>query len=85
MLGLGGLVAATRGSTKTSVTSASRFGAENARQAFKHGYTYHPRVRQRAVEDPRAHNFPHSFDDVILRETLITQRMGRCSTERLER
>ena len=27
---------------------------------------YAPRVRKRGVEDPRSHNFPYSFDDIIL-------------------
>jgi hypothetical protein len=44
--------------------------------AFQHGYKYHPRVRQRGVEDPRAHNFPYSFDDVILKEAPIKQADG---------
>jgi hypothetical protein len=34
--------------------------------AYKHGLKYDPRVRARAVEDPRSHNFPYSFDDAIL-------------------
>jgi RHS repeat-associated protein len=41
-------------STKTTVT------------AYKHKYTYSPRVRERGTQDPSAHNFPYSFDDVIL-------------------
>lgn len=47
-----------------------------ADDAFEHGYKYHPRIRERGLEDPRAHNFPYSFDDVILREKPITQADG---------
>ena len=41
--------------------------------AFEHKFKYHPRVRQRGVEDPKAHNFPYTFDDVILKEKPILQ------------
>jgi hypothetical protein len=47
-----------------------------AKDAFEHGYKYHPRVRARGVEDPVAHNFPYSFDDVILKEKPIVQSDG---------
>lgn len=47
-----------------------------AEDAVEHGYKYHPRIRQRGVEDPRAHNFPYSFDDVILKEKPIVQKDG---------
>jgi hypothetical protein len=44
--------------------------------AVTHSYNYHPRVRARGLQDPRAHNFPYSFDDVILREVPINQTDG---------
>ena len=39
---------------------------KKAEKAFKHAFKYDPKVRARALEDPRAHNFPYSFDDVVL-------------------
>lgn len=50
--------------------------ADEAVDAYTHGYKYHPRIRQRGLEDPRAHNFPYSFDDVILRQKPTTQADG---------
>ncbi|GHT45882.1 hypothetical protein FACS189454_06110 [Planctomycetales bacterium] len=32
----------------------------------KHNYTYSTNVRERALTDPHAHNFPYSYDDQIL-------------------
>ncbi|GAB3769477.1 DUF6531 domain-containing protein [Microlunatus parietis] len=43
------------------------------RLAYSHNYSYHPRIRARGLEDPRAHNFPYSFDDTVLSATPITQ------------
>lgn len=40
------------------------------------GYTYDPRVRQRALEDPVSHNFPYSFDSHILSTNPIPKRNG---------
>jgi hypothetical protein len=37
---------------------------------------YDPRIRQRAIEDPRGHNFPFSFDAQILKTTPTTIRGG---------
>ena len=39
-------------------------------------YTYHPRIRARAVQDPIAHNFPYSFDSAILESKSIIQADG---------
>ncbi|MCP4305640.1 MAG: hypothetical protein GY788_12320 [bacterium] len=44
--------------------------------AFTHGYDYHPRIRERGIQDPVGHNFPYSYDDVILRSTPVTQADG---------
>jgi RHS repeat-associated protein len=55
---------------------AARAETRVAEDAFEHGYKYHPRVRARGVEDPRAHNFPYSYDDVILKETPTVQTDG---------
>lgn len=30
--------------------------------------TYLPRIRERAVVDPKAHNFPYSFDEFVLKQ-----------------
>ena len=38
--------------------------------------TYHPRIRERALQDPKAHNFPQSFDDQILTAKPIIQSDG---------
>jgi len=51
-------------------------GTAIADDAFTHGYGYHPRIRARGLQDPKAHNFPYSFDDVILRETPVKQADG---------
>ncbi|EOM75829.1 RHS repeat protein [Rhodococcus rhodnii] len=44
--------------------------------AYSHGYDYHPRIRERGLEDPVGHNFPYSFDDVILQSHPIPQADG---------
>jgi hypothetical protein len=44
--------------------------------AVTHGYKYHPRIRARGVQDPVGHNFPYSYDDVILRTTPVSQADG---------
>ncbi|MBV6462382.1 MAG: hypothetical protein HJHJAOHD_02531 [Flavobacteriales bacterium] len=44
--------------------------------AFKHSYKYASRIRARALQDPVAHNFPYSFDDVILKAKPIAQADG---------
>jgi RHS repeat-associated protein len=51
-------------------------GARAGEDAFSHGLKYHPRIRARGVEDPLAHNFPYSFDDVVLKETPTLQKDG---------
>ncbi len=67
---------ASRGYQALDSTPAARGGGRVADDAFEHGYKYHPRVRQRGVEDPRGHNFPYSFDDAILKEQPIPQPDG---------
>ena len=37
---------------------------------------YAPRIRERAVEDPKGHNFPYSFDQVILKTKPTTIKGG---------
>jgi RHS repeat-associated protein len=41
-----------------------------------HNLKYHPRIRARGVQDPRAHNFPYTFDSVILKQKPVTQEDG---------
>jgi len=48
----------------------------SADDAFTHRYDYHPRIRARGVQDPLGHNFPYSYDDVILRMTPVRQADG---------
>jgi hypothetical protein len=50
--------------------------AQTEMKAYAHGYTYAARIRARGVQDPVAHNFPYSFDDVILKATPIVQKDG---------
>jgi hypothetical protein len=44
------------------------------RWAFKHTFKYHSRIRARALQDPVAHNFPYSFDDIILQAKPVIQK-----------
>jgi hypothetical protein len=46
--------------------------SEKSIQSFK----YHERIRIRAVQDPVAHNFPYSFDEIILKVNPIKQKNG---------
>ena len=54
-----------------------REGVEQAAEhVYRHGYKYDPRIRARGVQDPKAHNFPYSFDDEILSTTPVRQPDG---------
>ncbi len=44
--------------------------------AVKHNFKYHTRIRARALQDPIAHNFPYTFDDIILKSRPMTQNDG---------
>lgn len=39
-------------------------------------YPYAPRIRERAVQDPKSHNFPYTFDKEILKTTPIPKKNG---------
>ncbi|KXZ65124.1 putative deoxyribonuclease RhsC [Acinetobacter venetianus] len=45
-------------------------------KAFTHEFKYADRVRARAVQDPVSHNFPYSFDDLILSSKPLPQKNG---------
>lgn len=47
-----------------------------ADDAFSHGYRYDPRIKARGLQDPVGHNFPYSYDDVILQSNPIRQADG---------
>jgi RHS repeat-associated protein len=68
------------GATRSQTTS---IGTVSSKNQFKHipvtnirSYEYHPRIRMRALQDPVAHNFPYSFDEVILKSNPIKQVNG---------
>ncbi len=44
--------------------------------AYSHGYDYASRVRARGVQDPVSHNFPYSFDDIVLATEPIPKNNG---------
>jgi RHS repeat-associated protein len=43
---------------------------------FKHNHKYADRVRKRALEDPVSHNFPYSFDDIVLQGKVFPKKNG---------
>lgn len=47
-----------------------------ATSAYKHSLKYALKVRSRALTDPRFHNFPYSFDDLILATEPIKKSNG---------
>jgi hypothetical protein len=58
-----------KGLVSLSAKSAAKLAAKSidgADDAFTHGLQYAERVRTRAIEDPKSHNFPYAFDDTIL-------------------
>ncbi len=50
--------------------------AKTSVNASTHGFKYADRVRMRGVQDPVSHNFPYSFDDVILSTNPILKNNG---------
>ncbi|MDZ7878907.1 MAG: hypothetical protein U5L45_14595 [Saprospiraceae bacterium] len=66
----------TSGELKAAALIGSLILKIGMKSAFKHGFKYHPRIRVRGVEDGRAHNFPYSFDDIILRTQPTVQKDG---------
>lgn len=62
-----------------ATNTASRIGDDVVAagdDAFTHSYSYHPRIRERGLQDPVGHNFPYSYDDVILKSPPVTQADG---------
>ena len=69
----------TPGARSNATNTATRIGDDVVAagdDAFTHGHSYHPRIRERGLQDPVGHNFPYSYDDVILRSTPVTQADG---------
>ena len=50
--------------------------AERVSGELRHGFKYHPRIRARGLQDPRAHSFPYSFDKAILKQRPIKREDG---------
>ncbi len=44
-----------------------------ATQSIERKVTYHPRIRSRAIQDPKGHNFPYTFDQIIMSSEPIVQ------------
>jgi RHS repeat-associated protein len=65
-------VARVKEAADDAVKAESRAYAHSPERPLK----YDPRVRARAVEDPKGHNFPRSFDDVILKQEPRVQEDG---------
>jgi hypothetical protein len=55
---------------------AAKTSAKTGTNVYKHIYKYAERVRMRAVQDPVSHNFPYSFDDIILSTNPIIKKNG---------
>ncbi len=55
---------------------AAKTTANIADDAFSHGFKYDYRIRARAVQDPKSHNFPYSFDDGVLATKPIPKNNG---------
>ena len=66
----------TSGELKVAMFLGGVILKNGAKSAFKHALKYHPRIRARGVEDGIAHNFPYSFDDIILKTKPIVQKDG---------
>jgi RHS repeat-associated protein len=60
------------GKASVVISSATR----GMTTVFRHGLKYAPKVRSRAITDPRFHNFPYSFDDLILATDPIKKSNG---------
>lgn len=74
--GLRSAAGTARAAQTSHVAQLGDDGLRAAGNAYSHGYRYHPRIRQRGVQDPRGHNFPYSFDDAILSTTPTRQADG---------
>jgi len=72
--GIGKALGATRATNTATRIGDDLVGVGD--DVFTHGYSYSPRIRARAVQDPVGHNFPYSYDDVILKSTPVTQADG---------
>ncbi len=68
---LGGAIAKRLASSTVGRLSSNTIG-----RAYSHSFKYSDKVRMRAITDPRAHNFPYSFDDLILKTNPILKDGG---------
>ena len=66
------------GQAGTSIAMALVFRGSSRyfMRVYKHAFKYAARVRLRGVQDPVSHNFPYSFDDVILSNEPILKENG---------
>ncbi len=69
------------GKSKAALQSCQLSWMKNANGSLKlinpqKAINYHPRIRIRALQDPSAHNFPYSFDRVILKSNPVLQKDG---------
>ncbi|MGL5720598.1 MAG: DUF637 domain-containing protein, partial [Alphaproteobacteria bacterium] len=60
----------------TNTENLTREKISQTKDVFKHRYKYHLRIRERSLQDPTGHNFPYSFDDIILKVKPIIQKDG---------
>jgi len=51
-------------------------GKKISTKAYNHDYKYHKRIRAEALKDPAGHNYPYTYDDIILQVDPIIQSDG---------
>jgi hypothetical protein len=61
---------------KASAKNSSNVNSTGLGNEKIHQYKYHERIRARGVQDPKAHNFPYSFDKSILTAKPTVQQDG---------
>lgn len=64
------------GAAPLRVESTPASTAREQPDVTHHGLRYDARVRARAVQDPKSHNFPYSFDDAILATDPVVKPSG---------
>jgi hypothetical protein len=61
---------------RTGAKLITKQAVKEGMNVFKHSYKYADRITKRAIQDPVSHNFPYSFDDVILSAKPIFKNNG---------